>query len=146
MRFLLMTIISALFVTTNIWETDFIRAKQAAQAEHKYILLNFSGSDWCGPCIQMHKEIFETDVFDQYAKENLVLAKADFPRLKKNQLSKEQQSKNDQLAELYNKEGKFPFTLLLTSEGRVLKTWEGHPHLSPDAFLNDVKAAMNANQ
>ena len=145
MRLLLMTIISTLFFTSNIWETDLNKAKQSAENEHKYILLNFSGSDWCGPCIKMHKEIFETEEFDQYAKDNLVLLKADFPRLKKNQLTKEQQSRNDQLAEVYNKEGKFPFTLLLNSDGKVLKSWDGYPHLSPDAFVNEVKAGINAN-
>ncbi len=145
MRYLLMTIASALFFTANIWETDFNKAKQSAQTEHKYILLNFSGSDWCGPCIKLHKEIFETEAFDQYAKENLVLVKADFPRLKKNQLTKDQQTKNDQLAELYNKEGKFPLTLLLAPDGKILKSWDGYPHLSPDAFVNEVKAGINAN-
>jgi len=140
-----MTIASTLFFTSNIWETDFNKAQQSAQTEHKYILLNFSGSDWCGPCIKLHKEIFETEAFDQYAKENLILVKADFPRLKKNQLTKDQQTKNDQLAEQYNKEGKFPFTLLLAPDCKILKSWDGFPHLSPDAFVNEVKAGINAN-
>jgi len=52
------------------WETDFEKAKQTASKEHKYILLNFSGSDWCGPCIRMHKEILETEGFQQFAHEN----------------------------------------------------------------------------
>ena len=145
MRFLLMTLASALLFVPTIWETDFNKAKHQAQNEHKYILLNFSGSDWCGPCIKMHKEIFESEVFDQYAKSNLILVNADFPRLKKNQLSKEQQYKNDQLAEMYNKEGKFPFTLLLTADGKVLRSWDGNPHLSADGFVNEVKVQMNAN-
>src|SRR5436853_7730253 len=144
MRFLLMTILSGLLFTSNTWETDFAKAKQNAQADHKLIVLNFSGSDWCGPCIRLHKEIFESNAFANYASDHLVLLNADFPRLKKNQLSKEQQEKNDQLADVYNKEGKFPLTLLLSPEGKVLKTWEGFPQISPEVFTEQVKDAANA--
>jgi thioredoxin-related protein len=142
----MMTVLSSLFLTTTMWQTDFYKAKQLAQADHKLIVLNFSGSDWCGPCIRLHKEIFESNAFTGYANDHLVLMNADFPRLKKNQLPKEQQAKNDQLADQYNKEGKFPFTLLLTADGKVLKTWEGFPNISSEAFTEQVKAVANANQ
>jgi thioredoxin-related protein len=142
----MMTVLSSLFLTTTMWQTDFSKAKQLAQADHKLIVLNFSGSDWCGPCIRLHKEIFESNAFTGYANDHLVLMNADFPRLKKNQLPKEQQAKNDQLADQYNKEGKFPFTLLLTADGKVLKTWEGFPNISSEAFTEQVKAVANANQ
>src|SRR5438477_12871131 len=102
------------------WGTNFEEARQVAIQNHKYILLNFSGSDWCGPCIRMHDEIFENKSFSQFSTDHLILVNADFPRLKKNQLSKEQQKKNDQLADVYNKEGTFPMTLLLTTDGKVL--------------------------
>ena len=145
MRILLMTLISSILATGISWETDFVTAKETATKDHKVILLNFSGSDWCGPCIRLEKEIFESAIFSEYAHDHLVLLKADFPRLKKNQLTKEQQSKNDHLAEVYNKEGKFPLTLLVTPEGKVLKSWDGLPHLSPDQFLKEVKAGMDAS-
>jgi thioredoxin-related protein len=146
MRFLLMTLLGSLFLTTSSWETDFSKAKQIALSDHKLIVLNFSGSDWCGPCIRLHKDIFESDAFTSYANDHLVLLNADFPRLKKNQLPKEQQAKNDQLADQYNKEGKFPLTLLLTSDGKVLRTWEGLPNVPPETFTEQVKAVVNANQ
>ena len=146
MRFLLMTLLSSILITTNSWQTDFSKARQMAQADHKYIVLNFSGSDWCGPCIRLHKEIFQSEAFSTYANDHLVLVNADFPRLKKNQLSKDQQAKNDQLAETYNKEGKFPLTLLLNADGKVLKSWEGFPQVSPEAFTEQVKAVVDANQ
>ena len=145
MRILLITLFTSFLFSSISWETDFARAKETAAKDHKLILLNFSGSDWCGPCIRMEREIFETTSFNQFAHANLVLLKADFPRLKKNQLSKEQQSKNDHLADLYNKEGKFPLTLLVTPEGKVLKSWDGLPHLSPEEFVNEVKAGVNAH-
>ena len=141
-----MTVLIGLLGAGSPWETNFEKAKQAAQTDHKLILLNFSGSDWCGPCIRLHKEIFDSKVFSAYAQDHLILLNADFPRLKKNQLSKEQQANNDQLAESYNKEGKFPFTVLLTADGKILKAWEGYPHISPEEFTDQVKAMVDAGK
>jgi thioredoxin-related protein len=146
MRFLLITLLSCLLISTGTWETDFEKAEHLAQSQHKFILLNFSGSDWCGPCIRMHKEIFESNAFTEYAVENLILVNADFPRLKKNQLSKEQQKRNDRLAEQYNGKGVFPLTVLLNASGAVIKTWEGFPSDSPGEFTNNVKALVDANK
>lgn len=126
------------------WQTDFEKAKTEAKAENKFILLNFSGSDWCGPCIRLHKEIFDSEVFTKYADEKLVLVNADFPRLKKNMLSKEQQKQNDALADKYNSDGAFPLTVLLDAEGKVIKKWDGFPSETPEEFANDVKAAADA--
>src|ERR1044071_1571360 len=114
------------FLFSNVtWETDFTKAQQSAQSEHKFILVNFSGSDWCGPCIRMHKEIFDNSSFTQYATDHLVLVNADFPRLKKHELPKDQQKKNDELADKYNRNGIFPLTVLLSADGKVLKEWQG---------------------
>jgi uncharacterized protein YyaL (SSP411 family) len=146
MKILWITLIGSFLFSATNWQTDFEKARQSAQAEHKLILLNFSGSDWCGPCIRMHEEIFESNGFTQYASEHLVLVNADFPRLKKNQLPKEQQKKNDQLADVYDKEGIFPLTLLMTPDGKILKTWEGFPDVSADQFTKEINAVVNANQ
>lgn len=145
MQFLWMTLLTVSLFTGG-WQTDFDKASEQAKTEHKFILLNFSGSDWCGPCIRMHKEIFESNEFKQYAGEHLVLVNADFPRLKKNQLSAEQLKKNNHLAEMYNKEGDFPLTLLLNKEGKVLKTWQGLPQVSPAVFVEQLKAATDASK
>ncbi len=128
------------------WENDFGKAKQTAAADHKYILLNFSGSDWCGPCIRMHKEIFDAADFISYANEHLVLVNADFPRQKKNQLSKELQEQNDQLAEKYNATGSFPYTVLLTADGKIVKAWEGFPKQGATAFINELKLAVDGSK
>jgi len=145
MQTFLISIFSSLLLTTG-WGTDFNKAKQSAKSEHKLILLNFSGSDWCGPCIRMHKEIFEGTTFMEYAEKNLVLVNADFPRLKKHELSKEQQAKNDELADKYNKDGIFPLTVLLNSDGKVVKEWKGFPPISSEEFTSQVKELVNANQ
>jgi thioredoxin-related protein len=146
MRLFSVFILGIIVAASVSWETDFNMAKQKAKQEHKFILLNFSGSDWCGPCIRMHKDIFESTAFKEYAGTNLVLVNADFPRMKKNQLSKEQQKQNDKLAEKYNSQGIFPVTLLLDAEGNVIKNWDGLPNLSPEEFTTQVKAAADARK
>ncbi|MEO6330230.1 MAG: thioredoxin family protein [Ginsengibacter sp.] len=108
----------ALFLTTidpPSWITDMEYAKQLAKKEQKLILLNFSGSDWCVPCIRLRKEVFNTDAFANYAADHLVLVNADFPRQKKNQPAKEQQKINDALAERYNPQGSFPLHFCWTA-------------------------------
>ncbi len=120
------------------WYTNFKEAQKKAETSHQLILVNFSGSDWCGPCIRMKEEIFQSDVFEKYAASNLLLVRADFPRQKKNQLSKEQVKLNEALAERYNKDGKFPFTVLVNEKGVVLKTWDGFPDQSPDQFVANI--------
>jgi len=124
------------------WENDFEQAQKKAVTEHKFILLNFSGSDWCGPCIRLTKDVFESASFATFSSENLVLVNADFPRLKKNQLSKEQQKKNDKLADKYNSQGVFPLTLLLNEKGKIIKSWEGNPGLSTEQFISQIKSTI----
>jgi thioredoxin-related protein len=131
--------------STAAWHTNMQETAQLAQKEHKYILLNFSGSDWCGPCIMLRKEILNAPTFLKMADTSLVLIDADFPRLKKNQLSKDQQHLNDQLADQYNSSGKFPLTVLLNAGGKVVKQWEGYPAVKPEEFSLEVRAAIDTD-
>lgn len=117
------------------------KAQAAAKAEHKNILLVFSGSDWCIPCIKMEKEVIEKDAFQDFAKEHLVIVKADFPRLKKNQLPKDMREENEALASQFNKHGAFPYTLLLNAEGNILKSWEGAAAETPEGFIRQIETA-----
>ncbi|MFN8355988.1 MAG: thioredoxin family protein [Spirosomataceae bacterium] len=129
-------------VSSGQWGTDFKHAKDEAHQAHKLILLNFSGSDWCGPCIKLKRDILDNEEFLQFAQNKLVLVRADFPRNKKNQLSPEITSHNEALAEIYNKEGKFPYTVLLNADGEVLKEWDGFPKsLSITSLMEDIESA-----
>lgn len=123
---------------TPEWFTNASDAFRKAKAEHKCVLLNFSGSDWCGPCIRMHKEIFGSDVFVNTVSANMVLLNADFPRQRKNKLPAELQKQNDQLADKYNPQGLFPFTLLLDENGTVLASWDGFPKNGVDKFSEEI--------
>lgn len=135
-------IISLMMIFTGnvTWLGDFNTAKTEATQKHELILINFSGSDWCGPCIRLRKEILESSTFENYASGHLVLVRADFPRQKKNQLSKDQVKLNEALADKYNAEGKFPFTLLVDETGKVLKSWDGFPNETPEQFVADISA------
>src|SRR5690348_3430865 len=103
MKLLTLILFSAMMVPG--WGTDLEKAKQQAARDHKLVLLNFSGSDWCIPCIKMHDNIFGTASFKDFAGSHLELVNADFPRLKKHALPAEQQKLNEQLAEKYNSKG-----------------------------------------
>ena len=127
------------------WLGDFSKARAEAAASHKLIVINFSGSDWCGPCIRLRKEILESDKFNDFAADKLVLVRADFPRQKKNQLSKEQVKLNEALADKYNPDGKFPFTLLVDERGKVLKEWDGYPNETAELFIDQIKTFTNGS-
>ncbi len=146
MRVTLLICLAIFCMSFTNWHKSMDEAKMLAQKEHKHILLNFSGSDWCGPCIRLHKEIFDSEAFQQFAETNLVLVNADFPRLKKNQLSASQQKINDAIADQYNSKGSFPFTVLLNENGKVLKQWEGFPKMTPDEFVDDVRTIIDADK
>lgn len=125
------------------WGNNLEKALADAGPAEKLVILNFSGSDWCGPCIQLKKEVFESEEFKSFADTSLELVRADFPRQKKNQLPKEQLRYNESLAEKYNPSGKFPLTLLLSPHGKVLRTWDGYPKdLTTDKMIKTIQSYL----
>jgi len=96
------------------WETDFEKALATAKASGKYMLLDFSGSDWCGWCIRLEKEVFSQDAFKDFAKENLVCVLVDFPRAKEQ--TDELKQQNLELARKYNIKG-YPTIIILSPNG-----------------------------
>jgi thioredoxin-related protein len=120
------------------WLGNFEQAKQIARENNKMILLNFSGSDWCAPCIKMKKDVFDKTEFLEYSANHLVLVRADFPRHKKNQLDPKQKEHNESLAEQYNPNGKFPLTLLLDTEGKVIAEWDGFQGMTAREFVDQI--------
>ncbi len=102
------------------WQYDFDKALDIAKETDQSIVLLFTGSDWCPPCIKLERRIFSNPEFENFAKDNFVWVKADFPKRKKNRLSKEQSQKNMELAKRYNKQMTFPVILVINKEGKVL--------------------------
>lgn len=97
------------------WLTDFKDAQQKARTDNKLLLLDFTGSDWCGWCIKLRKEVFAKPEFRDYATKNLVLMEVDFPRGKT--ISDTVRQQNEALAEKYGVQG-FPTIVVLNSEGK----------------------------
>ncbi len=102
----------------EIWQKNYEAALKQAAAENKFVLIDFSGSDWCGWCIKLDKEVFSQDEFISYAKDNLIPVLVDFPR--KSPLTAEQKKSNEALAQQYKIQG-FPTVLILNPKGEVVE-------------------------
>lgn len=135
-------IFSASLSFSQNWTTSLDAAKTEAISSNKNILLVFSGSDWCAPCIKLDRTIFQSDVFKTEAEKKWVLLKADFPKKKGNTLSAEQTESNKKLAEKYNKEGNFPLVVLLDTTGKVLGI-TGYKNVSPTEYVQLLNAMVN---
>ena len=97
------------------WETDYKKAQEEAKVANKLLLVDFTGSDWCGWCIRLDKEVFSKPQFRDYATKNLVLLEIDFPRTKEQSVALRKQ--NEELAGEYQVQG-FPTIIVLNSEGK----------------------------
>ena len=107
------------------WETDYAKALEKARSANKRVLLDFSGSDWCGPCIEMKKRVFSRPEFISYADKNLVLVEVDFPQRKKQ--SAELEAQNEKLSKQYGIDEKgFPTVVLLDPAGKVAREFTGY--------------------
>lgn len=133
---------SATLSFSQNWTTSLEAAKKEATSSNKNILLVFSGSDWCAPCIKLDRTIFQSDVFKTEAEKKWVLLKADFPKKKANLLSAEQTESNKKLAEKYNKEGNFPLVVLLDVTGKVIGI-TGYKNVSPTEYIQLLNAMVN---
>ncbi len=122
-------------VQAQEWQTSYKKSVQIALEKQQKIVLVFQGSDWCTPCIKLDKKIWSSKTFKTYAKNNFVLLKVDFPRRKKNKLSKKQTIHNNMLAEKYNPQGYFPLVVILNSKGNVLGT-TGYKKMSPQKYID----------
>lgn len=126
---------SLAFAGSKGWETDWEAAKAKSKAENKPILINLTGSDWCGWCIKIEKEIFSTKEFQDFAAANLVLMEADFPR--KKELSAELKKQNEALKKEYL-EGGYPTVFLLDAEGKKLSEDIGELKGGTDVYIKKI--------
>ena len=119
------------------WKTNFEEAKAQSISENKNILLVFSGSDWCAPCIKLENTIWKSEDFKKESEQKWVIYKADFPKKKANLLSAELTASNKKLAEQYNKSGNFPLVLLLDKTGSVLGI-TGYKNITPQEYIQII--------
>jgi thioredoxin-related protein len=117
------------------WLTSLDEAQKTAQAEKKLLLMDFTGSDWCGWCIMLDKEVFSKPEFKEYASKNLVLLELDFPRMKK--MPPEVTEQNEKLAVKYGIQG-FPTVVVFDSSGKPLGAL-GYQAGGPQAFIAELE-------
>lgn len=119
------------------WHTDLEKAQAEAISNQRKILMVFSGSDWCKPCIRLKQEVFESKEFKDFAKERWSLLNVDFPRSRKNRIPQEIKEYRNSLAEKYNPKGYFPLLLILDEEGNIQRelSYKGG---GPASFLSNL--------
>lgn len=113
------------------WLTNYAAAQEEAKSQHKLLLMDFTGSDWCGWCILLQKEVFSKPEFKEYASKNLVLLELDFPHGK--QMTAEVVAQNERLAAQYRIQG-FPTLVVLDSSGKEVAQL-GYMQGGPAAFI-----------
>ncbi|PYJ75240.1 MAG: thioredoxin family protein [Verrucomicrobia bacterium] len=118
------------------WLSDYKKAQQEAKTSNKFLLLDFTGSDWCGWCKRLEKEILSQSQFENYARENLVLLEVDFPRAKPQ--SPELRKQNQELAQQYQIEG-FPTIVVLNGDGQKLWQYDGYFPDGLAAFIAELE-------
>jgi len=118
-------------------------AKQKAAQENKTIMIVFSGSDWCIPCMHLEKEILNKPDFESFAKKKLVMLNADFPLKNKNKklISKLEQKNNAILFKKYNLKGIFPLVVLLNSNGKFIAD-TGYKKMTPIQYANYINSLI----
>jgi protein disulfide-isomerase len=122
------------------WKTDYTAALAEAAKENKMVLLDFTGSDWCGWCIKLQKDTFSKPEFKKFAQESLVLVELDFPRGKTQ--SDELKKQNEELAEKFGVQG-FPTLVLLHPQGKEATRNVGYLQGGPEVFIQWVESARN---
>lgn len=117
------------------WLTDYKKAQEEAKAGKKLLLVDFTGSDWCGWCKILNKEVFSQPQFQEYASKNLVLLEIDFPKAKEQSVSLRKQ--NQELAGQYQIQG-FPTVIVLNGDGKQVGEL-GYMPGGPEAFIAELE-------
>ena len=121
----------------TIWHDSFEAAREQALVSGKPILADFTGSDWCHWCIKLHDDVFVTEEFQEWARENVVLLELDFPQ--RSRQDSEIKAQNEKLSSLYGIEG-FPTVLLLDAQGNELARTGYQP--DPAAFIGTLESQL----
>lgn len=115
------------------WMEDSQTALAQAKKENKAVLYDFTGSDWCPPCMALKKEVFASPTFKEFASKNLVLVTVDFPQ--RRSLPPEQLKRNMALNDKYGVDGQFPTVILTNAEGRLLGGIRGYPQVTASEYV-----------
>ena len=122
-----------------VWNDNLEKAVEIAKKQHKAILINFSGSDWCKWCKKLDAEVFSQEEFIKYANKNLILVKIDFPQYK----GQDQSTKayNKELAEMFRIQG-FP-TIVLINKNQKLAAYTGYQEGGAVKYVKYLKSILD---
>ncbi len=118
------------------WLTNLPKAMAQAKAEKKMVLMDFTGSDWCPPCKNLHKTVLTSEEFNKFAKENLVLVELDFPKSKPQ--TPELKAANQELSKKYAIRG-FPTIIVLDADGKELFKKVGYNGTSAKDYVAELE-------
>ncbi len=118
------------------WTTDLPAAIRLAKKENKRVFIDFTGSDWCPPCMALHRNVLTKRAFLEYAKEHLVLVVLDFPKRKPQAASLRRA--NDALSKRYRVDG-FPTVIVLDANGKMIHRESGYSGDGAAAFVAKLK-------
>ncbi len=130
----LLTLTSTTALAAGGWDDDYDKALAQAKTEKKMVLLDFTGSDWCGWCIKLDKEVFSKPDFKTYAKANLVLVEVDFPQGKRQ--TRKLKEQNEKLQAEHGVKG-YPTIIVLDAEGKKVGQL-GYMEGGPKAFIAEL--------
>lgn len=121
------------------WVTDWDEAARESKRTGKPIMMNFTGSDWCGWCMKLKAEVFDTPEFKQWADKTVVLLELDFPKGKK--LPEELQEQNQRLQQKFQVSG-YPSIIWADHEGNQVGTRYGYGKGGPEAWIKAAESNM----
>ncbi len=134
-------LVSTAFANTlEGWGTDLDKALKDAKASKKSVLVEFTGSDWCPPCIKMRKTVFSKKEFVTKASEKFILVELDFPNG-----DPKLAEKNEPLAQKYSVEG-FPTVILLDPDGKEFDRFYASEYPSVEGFLGHLDKALEKKE
>ncbi len=127
---------------SSLWKNEYAVQLKAAADSGKPLLLVFSGSDWCKPCIRLREQVLIKPEFTEWASANVFCYCADFPSQKKNALPENIKMQNEALAEKFNPSGQFPLVVLIDANEKVLGT-RGYEDISVQEYIAELEKILN---
>ena len=134
--------VTAPSLESSTWLTSYEAAVKESQRTGKPIMMDFTGSDWCGWCKKLKAEVFETEQFKNWAAQNVVLLEVDFPRA--NPLPEDQAKQNEELAAKYGIQG-FPTIVFADHTGEPLGAL-GYEEGGPEVWTSKAQASLQATK
>jgi len=125
---------SVAMASAKLWQTDYVAAKAKAKKEHKLLLIDFTGSDWCGWCKKLKKEVFSQKLFQEQAPQEFILVELDFPQ--KTKIDDKLIAQNRKLAKEFGISG-YPSIILADANG-VEFARTGYKAGGPQAYLDHL--------